>query len=195
MALSDLIARVEQEARTRVDEIVRDTAVAVRAIEVATDAAVIEITERQLAHGRAERRRSGQQTLARAAQQTRARELEARHEQIARIFARARQLIPQVASSQTYALALAAHLEEALSFLQGLRSRVRCQAALVATIRPLVEKYDGVTLEIDEAIGPGVVVETADGSVRVDNTLAARLSRTESRLASELARQLGHGDH
>src|SRR5689334_12055551 len=112
MALSDLIARVEQEARTRVDEIVRDTAVAVRAIEVATDAAVVEITERQMAHGRAERRRSGQQTLARAAQQTRARELEARHEQIARIFARARQMIPQVASSQTYVLALAAHLEE-----------------------------------------------------------------------------------
>ena len=190
MAFADLIARLEQEARTHVEEIARDTTAAVRAIELATDAAVAEITERQIEHGRADRQRSDERDLARAAQEMRARELEGRHAQIARIFARARQMIPEVAGSPAYVAALAAHLDEALSFFHGLQPQVRCQTACVPAVRPLMKTHDGATLEVDETLGPGVVVEAADRSAIVDNTLAARLSRAETRLAIEIARQL-----
>lgn len=191
MALSDLITRLEQEARTHADEIARDTAAAVRAIELATDAAVAELTKRQIEQGRAARRRSDEQAVAVEAQQARARELEATHAQIARIFARARRIIPEVAGSPAYVAALAEHIDEAVSFLEGLRPRVCCGSALVPAVRPLIEKYEGATLQIDESIGSGVVVEAADRSVVVDNTLTARLSRAETRLAIELARRLG----
>ena len=192
MALSDLIARLEQEARTQADEIDRDAAAAVRAIELATDAAVAEITERELEHGRAERRRVDAQAVARAGRQARARELEATHAQIARIFARARQIIPEVASSPVYAAALAMHVDEAVSFLQGLPLRVRCHTELLPAVRLLMEKYAGAMIEIDETLGPGVIVEAHDRSAIIDNTLGARLSRAETRLAIELARHLGN---
>ena len=37
------------------------------------------------------------------------------------------------------------------------------------------------------------MAEAADGSVSVDNTLAARLARVEPRLAIELLRKIGDG--
>jgi hypothetical protein len=48
----------------------------------------------------------------------------------------------------------------------------------------------GAQLVVDETIGPGVFVAAGDDSVVVDNTLAARLARSESRLTIELARRL-----
>ena len=39
----------------------------------------------------------------------------------------------------------------------------------------------------------GFVAEAADGSVSVDNTLAARLARAEPRLFIELSRKIGDG--
>jgi vacuolar-type H+-ATPase subunit E/Vma4 len=39
---------------------------------------------------------------------------------------------------------------------------------------------------VDETVAPGLVAEAADGSVVVDNTLAARLERVREKLAMEL---------
>jgi vacuolar-type H+-ATPase subunit E/Vma4 len=189
MALSDLIARLEQEAQSRVEAIERDADAEVRAIEVEAEQRVEEITARELAHGRAERHVGLDRERAFARRQARARELEALHHQIRRILNRARALVPEVAASARYATAVAAHLEQALLFVEGLHPRVRCHAACAAVLAPIVTRC-GAHLEIDESVGPGVLVESGDGSVLVDNTLAARLARGESRLTIELARTL-----
>jgi vacuolar-type H+-ATPase subunit E/Vma4 len=47
-----------------------------------------------------------------------------------------------------------------------------------------------VKLVPDASMGPGLVAEAADGSVVVDSTLLARLSRLEARLAVELLNAL-----
>jgi vacuolar-type H+-ATPase subunit E/Vma4 len=193
MALSDLISRLEHEARSQVQTIEQEALAEVRAIEAATEQAIADTTTRHLERERAERQAVQQRELARARREAHARELEARHAQLARVLDRARTLVPEVAASASYAEALPSHLEEALSFLEGVRPRVKCPEALIATLRPTAARHEDVELVIDESIGPGIVAEAADRSVIVDNTLAARLTRLEPRLAIELFRMLGDG--
>jgi vacuolar-type H+-ATPase subunit E/Vma4 len=194
MALSDLISRLEQEAQNQVQVIQREAEAAVCAIDAGTDQAVADMTARHLAHERAERQILLQRELAQARRLAHGRELEARHAQIARILQRAREVVPEVASSASYLDALPSHLDEALSFLSGLRPRVRCQAAIASRLQAAIARH-GAELVIDESVGPGVVAEAGDGSVVVDNTLAARLGRAEARLAIELSGKLSeaHG--
>jgi vacuolar-type H+-ATPase subunit E/Vma4 len=192
MALDDLIARLEQEAQSRVDAARRDADAQVRAIEEATEQAVRGLTARQLDRGRATRRPAAQAAIARARQRAQAGELDARRAQVARILARARDRIAEV-SPDSYAGALTAHTTEALSFLEGLQPRVRCHAACASVVERVIQAHPGATLVVDDATGPGIVAEALDGSVSVDNTLAARLSRAEIRLTIELARALSDG--
>jgi vacuolar-type H+-ATPase subunit E/Vma4 len=194
MPLSDLISRLEQEAQSRVHAIEQQAEAEVRTIAAATEQTIAEITARHLGHQRAERQIVEQRQLALARRHARTRELEALHEQLARILARARALVPEIADSASYREALPSHLEEALSFLENVRSRVRCQAAFAASLQPTIDRHGHAELVIDESVGPGVVAEATDGFVVVDNTLVARLARAEARLATELARELRDGD-
>jgi vacuolar-type H+-ATPase subunit E/Vma4 len=114
----------------------------------------------------------------------------ARHALLARILERACALVPEVSASSSYLEALPSHLEEALSYLEGTRPHVRCQATFAAALQSIVARHEGATLVIDESVGPGVVAEAADGAVAVDNTLAARLARVESRVAIELLKEM-----
>jgi len=187
MALADLISRLEADAHARAQAIREDADAQVRAIDEATEREVADITARHLEHERAGREVVRQRQLAIARRDARARELAARHAQIARILGRARALLSESALSTSYLAVLPGHLEEALSFVVGLRPRVRCQAAVAPVLQPIVDRHDDVTLLMDEGTGPGVVVEAGDGSVVVDNTLAARLARAETRLVMELS--------
>lgn len=189
MALSDLIARLEQEAQNRVEAIRREADAQVRAIEADAEQRVQEVTARELEHGRAERHIGLERERAFARRRARAGELEAFHSQIRRILTRARALVPEVAASPRYVAALPSHLEQALSFVEGLRPRVRCQPACAPVLEPIAARY-GVELVVDNTVGPGVFVEAGDGSVVVDNTLAARLARGERHLIIELSRRL-----
>ncbi|HET7218697.1 MAG TPA: V-type ATP synthase subunit E [Vicinamibacterales bacterium] len=190
MALADLVSRLEQEAQNRIQAIQQDAEVEVRRIDAATEQAVAAIAAHHLDRQRAGRRTARQRELALARHEARGRELEARRTQLTRILDRARSLLPGVAASTAYVGVLPLHLEEALSFLEGLRPRVRCQAAVASVLHDTIARTPGAQLVIDESVGPGVVAEAADGSVVVDNTLVARLARAESRLAIELLRKL-----
>jgi vacuolar-type H+-ATPase subunit E/Vma4 len=193
MALADLISRLEREAQDRVQAIQDKADAEVRAIEESTEKAVAEIMAHQFERERAERHLGRQRELAVAWRQARTRELEAQRLQIARVLNRARTFLAAIATSPAYAAAVPTHLDEALSFLHGLQPRVRCQAVFAAVLQAAVNRHEGSQLVIDESTGPGFVAEASDGSVVVDNTLAARLARAETRLTIELARKLADG--
>ena len=193
MGLADLISRLEQEAQTRVNAIRSEADAEVRAIEAETERAVADITARQLQRGHVARQLAEQRALAEARQEARARELEARHAQITRVLARSRALIREVAESDLYVSTLPAHVREALSFLEGLQPRVRCHPAIAPVVQAAIGAYPGATLLTDDTLGPGIVAEAADGSVTVDNTLAARLAGAGMRLTIELGRRLDDG--
>jgi vacuolar-type H+-ATPase subunit E/Vma4 len=190
MALADLIARLEHDAHERVRAIQQNADVEVRAIEQATETAIAEIMSRQFARERDERYLVQQRELTMARRQARGAELQAQHALIGRVLERARTVLPEIGASPAYAGAVPAHLHEALSFLKGLQPRVRCQAAFAAILHAAIDAHDGAQLVIDESVPPGFVAEAADGSVIVDDTLAARFARGESRLTMALARRL-----
>jgi vacuolar-type H+-ATPase subunit E/Vma4 len=190
MALPDLIARLEQEAHNRVEAVHRDADAEVRAIEEEAERAVADAMSLHLAHEHAARHAVRERELAGARRNARARELEAQHALLARVVARARSLLYEAAASSAYGAVLPRHLDEALSFLHGLHPRVRCQSAFAPVLAAAIARSEGAILDVDEAIGPGIIAEAGDGSVIVDNTLAARLTRVEPELAVELARRV-----
>jgi vacuolar-type H+-ATPase subunit E/Vma4 len=190
MALPDLIGRLDQEVRRRIEMIQQHAAAQVADIEAASRRAAADATNRYLEERHASRAAVHQRDLVRARRQAHARELEAGHAQLARILSRARALVPEIANSTTYRRALPSHVEEALGYLQGLRPRVRCRAELASVVQPIVARHLGAELEIDDTVDPGVIAEAADGSVVVDTTLTARLRQIEGQLAIELATQL-----
>jgi vacuolar-type H+-ATPase subunit E/Vma4 len=193
MALVDLIARLEQDASSQVEALRRRAEDDVRAIEAAAERALAEARAAHVGRRRAERQGDFRQQLAEARRVARRRELEARHALMARVIDRARAMLPEAARSEPYRLSLAAHLDEALSYLEGLPCRVRCPASCEPVLRPLVARHEGVSLEVDDTVGPGLVAEALDGSVVVDNTLAARLARRQAQLAVDLLREVGDG--
>ena len=190
MALADLIFRLEHDAQSRVREIEQETDAELRAIEASTDRAIAEITTGRLEHQRTDRRVVQERELAVARREAHARELAARHALLARILQRARALLPEIAASTSYREALPSHVDEALSFLEGLHARVRCQAAFASILAETIARHRDAVLVIDESVGPGVQAHAGDGSVTIDNTLASRLAREEGRLAIELSREL-----
>lgn len=192
MALPELIARLELEAQSRIDAIRKDALAQISAIESATSTAARDATTSYLAQQQVCRQSAYAKALASARRDARMRELEAMHAAIRRVLDRARHLIDEVAGSPAYAAALPAHVNEALSFVDGLRARVRCAGRFAAIVGPAVEAQ-GATLVVDETVGAGVIVETADGAVSVDNTLAARLGRRQQDLECALARQVQDG--
>jgi vacuolar-type H+-ATPase subunit E/Vma4 len=190
MALPDLIARLEEDAAREIQAIGERADADIQAIRAATDRAIAGASAVRLEGQRIERAASRDRDLARARRDARAEELKARHALLARILDRARALAPETGASESYQRVLPSHLEEALSYVQGLRPRVRCQAAVASVLGPVAARHDGAEIVIDETVGPGVVVEAADGSVVVDSTLVARLARIEPTLAVELLAEL-----
>jgi len=193
MALADLIARLEQDADSLVQAIRYQADADVRAIEAADTEALAVATAQHLDRRRAERQRALQHELAVRRRAARASELDARGAVFARILERARGMLAEAASSDAYRDALAGHLAEALSYLEGLPCRIRCAPSCEPVLRPLMAGHDDVALEIDDTLGPGLIAETLDGAVVVDNTLGARLARLERQLAVELMREVDCG--
>jgi len=189
MALQDLIARLEADADARVQAIRARADDAVRALEASEARAAAEIVEQHLAARRATRQAALARELAQARHRARAEALTARRGLLQRVLKRAEALIPEVAATQAYRAALPGHLDEALSYLEGLRPLVKCPPSSAPLLEPRLAGRDDVTLLVEASVGAGLVAEAADGSVVVDNTLRARLRRREAHLAVELVRE------
>lgn len=190
MALDDLIARLEADADARVQAIRQRADGEVRALDAEAARAAAEVTRANLARRRAALQAELRRELALARQKARAQELEARRALFQRVLSRAEALVAEVGASPAYLAVLPGHCTEALSYLEALRPIVRCAPALVPVLEPAVAGREDVQLVPDEALGPGLVAEAADGSVLVDNTLLARVRRREARLAVELLEAL-----
>jgi vacuolar-type H+-ATPase subunit E/Vma4 len=186
MALQDLIARLEGDTQAEVDAIERQTEAEVRAIDEETARALTAELGARRQTERAERQRALAADETRRRRQAHAEELAARRALVARILERARTLLAEVERSPRYASVLPAHLDEALAFVEGMPVRVCCNSTAASVLAPLVGSRETCSLTTNEQLGPGVIVEAVDGSVRIDNTLTARLARMEDAIRIEL---------
>jgi vacuolar-type H+-ATPase subunit E/Vma4 len=184
MALEDLIARLERDAEARAAGLEAAADAEASALLAEAGKVAAEVSERELNSRRAQRRAQMDAALAEARRLARGALLEAQHALLARMLARARELVPEVGRSAEYLAELPRHWAEARRFLEGVQVVVRCQPALVALLRSGADAQ--VTFVEDASLPPGVVVTAADDSVFIDNTLPARLQRLEARLAVEL---------
>jgi vacuolar-type H+-ATPase subunit E/Vma4 len=78
---------------------------------------------------------------------------------------------------------LASNVPQALQYLPDGEARVRCAKRDVAAVKRLAADRAHTTVQADDAIAAGVIVELADGSVTVDATAESRLARMRSAAA------------
>lgn len=135
-------------------------------------------------------RAAAERAIAETRRRERRRVLEAREQVLARIFARAGEIVATRQDGSEQADLLAPEVRRALGYLGGVPAVVHCAPSVVERLRALLVQRDGVTVQSDPALRAGVRVAAADGSVLVDYTPERRLAALRPRLAIGLLRQI-----
>ncbi len=173
--------RVQEEAEAKAEAVRR------RAREQAESERKV-ILER--ARQEAERLRS--QAAATAELKSRALQLEHREKLLDKVFEAARQRLASIQKQRDYEKVAAGLVREAMAQLKTNQARVRADAAtqkiLTAQVLDKVAKELNAQITVGKPLeeGTGVVVESSDGRLQYDNTLEARLTRSQSALRSSV---------
>jgi len=114
----------------------------------------------------------------------------ARTQVVARVLDRARALLPDAAQSEAYLSTLSSELVEALQFVDGQGTVVRCSTGLAPAVGDRLRDRPEVKIETEAGVGTGFVVVGAEGSVVVDGRLETRIDRLASVLAIEIHTRL-----
>jgi len=180
-----LLATLEREAEAEISRVMDDARA--RAAEVIAAAERRMAARRQLSleQRTAEARAEHERALATARAAARAPVLAARAALLDRLFAGLRAKLPAVAASAAYRAALARQLEVLSAFAGDRPSTVRCNPALVATLRRAMKTKGRWPIRPDSSIAAGFRLTTTDGVLEVDATLETRLEQLRPRLALE----------
>lgn len=85
---------------------------------------------------------------------------------------------------------LPALVRNALAYLPDGPAVARCHPSVAPLVREAVRERRGVEVREEEAAPPGVVLEDAQGRVRVEETLAVRLTRLWPSLRMRVAQRI-----
>jgi vacuolar-type H+-ATPase subunit E/Vma4 len=108
-----------------------------------------------------------------------------------RVFHAAEERLAEISTSEAYAARLGDQLSEAISYLATPAAVVRCPPALASRVRALIAGQDRLSVEEEEKAEPGFVLLAADGSLEVEGTLTARLTRLRPFLGIEILDRVG----
>jgi vacuolar-type H+-ATPase subunit E/Vma4 len=189
MGLEELVARLEQDADTRVAEIEARSRREVDAIEAESARAASRRQTDVLAEQRAERRARLGRELAEARRRTRAEALRARGTVVDRVMARAAQLLDAAPRDPAYVSAVAGRLRLALGYF-GDGVVVRCRPELAPAVTEALAAVAGAVMTEEPAMAAGVTLSARDGSMDIDDTLPTRLAAMRDELAIEVLREL-----
>ncbi len=190
MALIDLIADLQQQAKAQADEILEAARREAQAIEQEAARDISEQFEALLGRKEDESRADARAAVAAARRAAMQDTLEARASLISRVFERAHSLLPEVSVSGDYLDTLGRSLDEALEFVDGDGAEVRCSPGMTRAIGAALKGQKGLTVTEDAEITSGFVVTDKTGSVVVDERLDARLSRMQRALAIDVLGRL-----
>lgn len=189
MALHDLLASLERDARAEADALL--AAARDRAARVGADAAARVARRRGETLGAREQalRAAAELAVAQARRAARARVLTARAAAMERVFAAAGAALPAAATSPPFLGSLPARLAAARACVGDAPAGVRCAPGLAAAVQK-VAGPNGLRVVADPAVATGFVLAADDGSLEVDETLAAQLARHRPQLAVDIVRAL-----
>jgi vacuolar-type H+-ATPase subunit E/Vma4 len=134
-------------------------------------------------------RRSVACETAAAARRYREARLQQRAELLDRIFAEAERYL-RVASIDRYQEQLPTLVRTTFQFLEGGPAVLHCRPELAARVELLRGDRADLTVHADPEAAAGILGESGDGAVVVDNTLAALLRRQQADLAVAVAARI-----
>ena len=185
MAQADLIAELHRRAEETANAIRQSTREEAERIASDADRAIEERRSSVLRSREDEYRAEARASIAAARHEAMRAVLLAQTRLVERVLDSARGLVPALIRDEAYLSQLPTELKEAIAFVGGENATVRCSDGLEAPVREALRAMPRVSIETMNA-GSGFVASGDGGSVRVDATLEARLSRLAPALAIEI---------
>ncbi|MEN6341239.1 MAG: V-type ATP synthase subunit E family protein [Methanospirillum sp.] len=194
MAYEELIHSMEADAQLRVLEVQEGARGEIEEKREAARRQAAEIRERLLADAARRIEVERHQRLYRAREETKAGLARVREEYLRHAIELAGGRLGALRGADGYAGVLESLTREALEALGEPGARVRVDRRDEGAARAIVQDLPGQPLLIpDLDIAGGVIVESADGRIRVDNTFASRLARAGEVYRRELYDRLFGG--
>jgi vacuolar-type H+-ATPase subunit E/Vma4 len=192
---TQLAALIREQSSAEVTQLEAETAERVRRKQAAAKAEVERALSDARAEGEARGRRRAARRLAMADAEGRKEWLQARDALIREAVDRARAQIANLAASPAAVRVLRDLIAEALAVLPDGPLRVRAPVEYTQALTEALEQTADAgrlqpVFESDSVPGGGVIVETADGRLRFDNSFEARLRRQQEQLRHDLGEQL-----
>lgn len=189
MSIDALLSLLGRQADAEVNAVLAAAEAKARAILAAADAQVALRREQDAARVTDASRHAIARATTAAARRHRETWLRERERVIDRVLAEASRVLA-TASLERYQAILDAAVDETLRYLEGVPAVLRCRPDAASRVEGRVAGRAGVTVSPDAGARAGVAGEAADGSVVVDNTLTAWLTRRRPELAAALAARL-----
>lgn len=191
MAIEELLAALERDAAADREAILAEARAEVERIRTRTSERHARHWESFLEPREREWRRAAAVAVAQARRGVRGDVLAAQQRFLDRVFAEARARLSDAMLGEEYRRVLSVHVEETLAYLCDEPCLVRCPPPLEAPVRSIVASRKNVSVVVDPESPPGIVVESRDGAIAVNNTLEGRLERLAPILALELVARSG----
>jgi vacuolar-type H+-ATPase subunit E/Vma4 len=189
MALTELLRSLEDEARSRVDEILAGARAEAERLRRASEAEQADRRAAAVGARETELRAAAARALEAARRGAAARVLEARAEALARVRAGAQARLAARGADTSLLPLLRRDLLDGLGYLGDAGAIVETDAALVEGVRSALDGRPAVTVAPGAGRG-GLVLRSADGAVTVDASFETRLASLWQSLAIELARRI-----
>jgi vacuolar-type H+-ATPase subunit E/Vma4 len=189
VSIDALLEQLERDAQAEAVKLV--SAAQKRAQEILSRADAETQRRRTEALGRLEEagRRAVAGETASAVRRFRELRLRERAEVLDRIFSEAERGL-RTSSADRYQRLLPGLMRATLRFLEGTPAVVHCRPEIAAQVEQLRAEHTDVTVRPSVEAAAGILGESADGAVAVDNTLPALLWRRRAELAIAVAARL-----
>lgn len=190
MALEQLLASIELEARTEIEaELANGRNVASRIATAAEDEAA-RVRQQALATEEARRREGLDRELALARLRVRGTVLQARQRFIDRVLRALEGRMSAAVADERYLDALATHFAKCLDYVGGAPFVVRAALSLVPRLEELASGQTSVSVVPDPSIGTGFHMATADRLFVIEATLEQALEQWRREIEIELFRHV-----
>ena len=186
MTVDALIARMTQDASSRIAALRADADAQVAALADALAQASSRDLEHELATRQAARRVAFDVELALARRRAATQVLSAQHGFLDRVFARAEALAAGAGTDARYFESLPRCVATVAGHLGGRAARLRCRPDLAAHLQRLLASAPQFELVADDTLPAGFVATARDASCTIDCTLPALLSALRPRLEAAL---------
>jgi vacuolar-type H+-ATPase subunit E/Vma4 len=190
MALAELMLALEREADARLAAVRSEAAAQAEQLRVEARARLASRRSADLVGREAELRAITAGRLDAARREGTLRTLTARVGALEAIRTRARALLAATMPEAGMQRGLERDFAAALECLGTSEAIVGCRAAWTPALKAAGAGRSGVRFEERDALGPGMVVRSANGRIDVDATLDGRLARLWPELAIELLREM-----